>query len=254
MDAIYLMLFFLGVMACAALAGMAMRKRLPDHHTTDSSRDAVLRSVGLVVTLSAVVLGFLVSSAKSFFDAVENELTEIAADVAALDRVLTRYGPEAEPARRILRQTVGSAVRVVWRDQRSSPPQFEQGKGLEGSEYLYKAIEALPGVDPHQSELRSQALGFVAAMQHAGLKLSRIAQARPQTLLLAVVLSWLVIVYLGFGLLSPRTATAQAALALSAVAAAGALFLVVELFAPVSGWIEIPPSILEGAITPGGPP
>ena len=63
MQTLLLMLLLVGMMAAAALGGMAVRGRLPEHHTADGSLDAVLRSVGLVVTLSAVVLGFLVGSA-----------------------------------------------------------------------------------------------------------------------------------------------------------------------------------------------
>jgi hypothetical protein len=85
-------------------------------------------------------------------------------------------------------------------------------------------------------------------MQHAGLKLTRIAQARPQTPMLAVVLSWLVIIFLGFGLVSPQTGTALASMALAAFAAAGALFLIIELYSPVSGLLQIPPSIFESAL------
>lgn len=252
MESIVLTLICLGVMTCAALAGAALRVRLPDHHTAENSRDAVLRSVGLVVTLSAMVLGFLVSSAKSYYSSVEGELTDIAADVAALDHALSRYGPAAEPAQLLLRRSVGSAVRVVWPGYPSTLPQFEHQRGIEASDRLFDAIDALPAGDPRQSQLRAQAIDYLEDMQHAGLKLARIAQSRPQAPLLAIVVSWLAIIYLGFGLVSARTGTAYAAMGLSAVAAAGALYLVAELFTPVTGLIRVDPSILESAVAPSG--
>jgi len=248
METLLLMLLFIGVMAAAALAGMAVRRRLPEHHTADSSRDAVLRSVGLVVTLSAIVLGFLVSSAKAYYGAVEDQITEIGADVASLDRELSRYGAEAGPARQLLRQSIGLAVSAVWPGHRSSPPQSGSESGVQASERLADEIDALPSGDPRQARLREQALGQLADMQHSGFKLSRIAQARPQTAILAVVVSWLVIIFFGFGVVSPPTGTARASMILAAVATAGALFLIVELYSPVSGLLQIPPSILEGAL------
>jgi Protein of unknown function (DUF4239) len=248
MQSLLLMLLFVGAMAAAAFTGMAVRKRLPQHHTEDSSRDAVLRSVGLVVTLTAVVLGFLVSSAKAYFGAVEDQITEIAADVAMLDRLLVRFGAEAEPARKLLRQTVGLAVSVVWRGHQSSLSESGGGSGLLASERLADAVEALPDGDPRQARLREQALGQLADMQHSSFMLSRIAQARPQVPMLAVVVSWLVIIFFGFGLVSPPTGTARASMILAAVAAAGALFLILELYSPVSGLLQIPPSILEDAL------
>jgi len=248
MQSLLLTLLFVGAMAAAALAGMAVRRRLPEHHTADSSRDTVLRSVALVVTLCSVVLGFLVGSAKSYYSAVEGELTEIAADVAMLDRLLTRYGTDAEPARQLLRQAVEIAASTVWPEHRSSLSQTARGSGLLASERLADAVEALPGGDPRRVWLRDQALGQLADMQHASFMLSRIAQARPQVPMLAVVVSWLVIIFFGFGLVSPATATARASMILAAVAAAGALFLIVELYSPVSGLLQIPPSILEDAL------
>jgi hypothetical protein len=244
------MLLFVGAMAAAALGGVAVRKRLPRHHTEDSSRDAILRSVGLVVTLSAVVLGFLVGSAKSYYGAVEDQLTEIAADAAMLDRLLTRYGTEAGPARQVLRQSVGLAVGIIWPGHQSSLPQSGSGSGLQVSERLADAIEVLPHGDPHRTRLREQALGQLADMQLSGFKLSRIAQARPQAPTLAVVVSWLVIIFFGFGLVSPATGTARASMILAAFASAGALFLILELYSPVSGLLQVRPAILEDALPP----
>ena len=248
MPTLLLMLLFVGIMAAAAFAGMAVRRRLPEHHTADSSRDAVLRSVGLVVTLSAIVLGFLVSSAKAYYGAVEGQLTEIAADMAMLDRLLMRYGTEAEPARQMLRQSVGLAVAEVWPGHQSSLPQPGRESGLQASERLSDAVEGLPQGDPHLARLREQALSRLVDVQHAGFLLSRIAQSHPQVPMLAVVVSWLAIIFFGFGVVSPTTSTARASMILAAVASAGALFLIVEMYSPVSGLLRIPPSILEDAL------
>ena len=166
--------------------------------------------------------------------------------------MLARYGTEAEPARRDLRQSVGEAVGFVWSGHEPSQSLSGSGRALKTSDRLYDAIAALPDGDPHKAALRDQALGQLAVMQHSGLKLSRFAQARPQTPMLAIVLSWLVIIFVGFGLVSPQTGTARVSILLAAVAVSGALFLIVELYSPVSGMLRIPPSILEGALAPVG--
>jgi len=93
----------------------------------------VLRSLGFVVTLTALVIGFLVSSAKAYYAEVEQELTEISADVAALDQILAHAGPQADPARVLLRQLVGSAVRTVWPHHATSLPRYDGASGLDVS-------------------------------------------------------------------------------------------------------------------------
>ena len=244
------LLIFTAAMLAAMLTGMALRGRLPEHHTSSRSEEAVLRSVGLVVTMAALVLGFVVSSAQSYYQTVETDFTDIAADIARLDAVLERIGPQADESRHLLREALGSAVHTVWPDYRTSLPGGESNSGLRDLGELADAILALPPGDAHAAALQQQAIGLVAGIEESAYKLVRLQQGRNQTALLAVILSWLVIVYLGFGLVSPRTPTATVALVASAAAAAGALFLVVELSTPLSGLVRIDPSVLAGALAP----
>ncbi|HEX4069627.1 MAG TPA: hypothetical protein VHX68_00595, partial [Planctomycetaceae bacterium] len=60
------------VFACTfvgALAGMGLRAVLPEHHVSPESKDVVKLGMGLIATLAALVLGLLIASAKSSFDA-----------------------------------------------------------------------------------------------------------------------------------------------------------------------------------------
>lgn len=86
-----------------ALAGIVLRGLLRPHHLTAESKDTVKLGMRLVATMSALVLGLLVSSAKSFYDTQNVELTEMSANVVMLDRVLSHYGPETKEARELLR-------------------------------------------------------------------------------------------------------------------------------------------------------
>ncbi len=52
----------------------------------------------MIATLSALVLGLLVSSAKNNFDTTSAEITQGAAKAIELDRTLANYGPETKDA------------------------------------------------------------------------------------------------------------------------------------------------------------
>ena len=52
-----------------ALLGLLLQGLLPEHHLRDTSKDTVKVVAGMIATLSALVLGLLVGSAKSSFDA-----------------------------------------------------------------------------------------------------------------------------------------------------------------------------------------
>src|SRR5678815_4982782 len=82
-----------GCLVAAVLLGRLIRRLLPEHHLTSESRDGIKLALGLVSTMSALVLGLLVSSAKSSYDTERNEVIQMAAKIAFLDRVLAVYGP-----------------------------------------------------------------------------------------------------------------------------------------------------------------
>ena len=73
---------------CGTHLGLQIRKRLPDHHLEGDTRDIVKLSAGLIATLTALVLGLLISSAKDILDTMNRELTQDGAKVILLDRSL----------------------------------------------------------------------------------------------------------------------------------------------------------------------
>jgi len=73
------------VFACVfggAMLGMLLHSVLPNHHLSSESKDIVKLGMGMVATMSALVLGLLVASAKGAYEAQRAELTQMA-DLAA---------------------------------------------------------------------------------------------------------------------------------------------------------------------------
>lgn len=245
MSSIAIAVLVFSFIAGAALVGIAIRVALPDHHVADASKDTVARAVGLVVTLSGLVLGFMVGSAKSYYDEVQDKLKRIAADAVVLDRSLVRFGPESREARELLRQTMGSAARIMWPDHPTQMPTLPGGRPIDGLERLQDLIHALPANDDAQRAFRGRALQSSMEIARDGWLLVELSQTRVQKPLLVIITLWLVIIFLGFGLLAPRNHTAITALILSALAASGAIFLILEMYDPVGGLMQIPAATFE---------
>jgi fluoride ion exporter CrcB/FEX len=72
-----------------ALAGSLLRRSLWQDHISPDSKDTVKLSMALVSTMSALVLGLLVSSAKAFYDTQSAELNQMSADIVAQGRQAT---------------------------------------------------------------------------------------------------------------------------------------------------------------------
>src|SRR5271166_5409038 len=118
------------VFACVfggGLLGMFIHSRLPNEHLDSDSKEAVRLGMALVGTTVALVLGLLIASGKGFYDTQSSEVTQLAADVVLLDKILTHYGPETKEIRAQLRSSVARMVDVTWaRDISDKTPSAQE--------------------------------------------------------------------------------------------------------------------------------
>ena len=103
-----------GSIFSASMLGMGLQRLLPGHHLSKETQDIVKLSAGTIATLTALVLGLLVSSAKSSFDTMNAGVVQSSAKIILLDRTLARYGPEAKPAREQLKRSIAAGIETVW--------------------------------------------------------------------------------------------------------------------------------------------
>jgi len=67
---------------------------------------------------------------------------------------------------------------------------------------------------------------------------------------LVVLVSWLTILFVSFSLFTPLSPTAFVALVLIALSASGAIFLILEMYQPFSGLMQISSEPLRKALAP----
>jgi len=198
--------------------------------------------MGLVATMSALLLGLLVSSAKGVYDTTRGQVIQMAAKVAFLDRVLAAYGPEAGEARQQFRSLVEESVRRIWPGQVNLPA--ELAPDTQAGDAVYGAILRLSPRDDTQRSLKNQAATL--AVELGQLRSLLVASvSRP---LLMVVVSWLGLIFVSFSLLAPPNAIANLALLASALSVAGAVFLILELDRPFGGLIQVPSQPMLNAL------
>jgi len=222
----------------AAWLGRRVRRYLPENHLSADSKDAVKLAMGLVATMTALVLGLLVSSAKGTYDTARSEVIQMAAKIAFLDRVLGLYGPEAADARGEFRVAIAEAVQRMWPSERSKLAQLAPNQQV--ADAFYVAIQRLSPRDDSQRALKTEAATLMVDL--AQLRSLLIAQSIPSISIpmLIILVSWLVVIFLGFSLLAPPNATTTLALVASAFSVACAIFLILELDQPFGGLIRIP--------------
>jgi hypothetical protein len=227
--------------------GMWLQKLLPEDHMTSGSREMIGAVMGLITLLLALVLGTLVGSAYGFFAVQKSNVETLGARAIQLDMALEQYGPEAAPIRAGLKGAVNSAYQAIWGAGASSrAPEIETY--LPGFKLLNGSIASLAPKTPMQTALLPT-IGVNAGIIEQTRLLMSLQLASPVSWpLLDVVVSWAMLLFCGFGILSRLNATSVAALLVGAFAVASAIFLILELNEPFSGLFRIPGASVEQTI------
>jgi hypothetical protein len=225
------------------LLGRWIRQFLPEHHLSADTKDAVKLAMGLVATMSALLLGLLVSSAKGSYDTLRSEVIQMAAKVTFLDRVLGLYGPDAAPLRVQFHAALEEVIREMW-----SASGATAAPAVHAGDLLYTGIQALLPRDDTQRALKVQAANLAVDLGQLRTLIRAQSRASISRPLLVVVVLWLVIIFLSFSVLAPPNATAALALFASALSVAGAIFLILEMDRPFTGVIQVSSEPLATAL------
>src|SRR5262249_31998998 len=224
---------------------MFLRAVLPERHLSPDAKDVMRLGMGLLATMSALVLGLLIASAKSSFDTQRSHLPQMSANVILLDRTLARYGPETKDARDLLRRSVTSALERIWPEDRSRPVEVQ---GTAESEGLFDRIQDLSPKNEAQRSLQAQALKVGTDIsQTRWLLFAQRGSSIPLPFLVVLVF-WLTILFTSFSLFASPNATVIAILLVCALSVAGALFLIMELDRPFEGFIQMSSAPLRNAL------
>jgi Protein of unknown function (DUF4239) len=237
MSSIQLALLSLVSVFGGAALGIFLRAMLPQHHLSAETKDTVKLSMGLVATMTALLLGLLVASAKGSYDAQRSQLIQMSAKLAFLDRVLANCGPDASEARAVLRMGTERMIARIWPDDKSR--QAELAPSASAGQAVYESIQKISPQTDAQRAAKTQALQTTIEIGQMYWLLFQQAGTSISTPLLIVVVFWLAIIFLSFGLFTPRNGTAITALMASALSVCVAIFLLLELDHPFSGLIGI---------------
>jgi len=233
-----------------ALLGIFIRKLLPEHHLSADSRDVIKLVTGMLATMAALVLGLLIASAKGTFDTMSSELRQTGSNIILLDRNLARYGPETREARDMLRRVVTITIRRIWPEENATIAVEKVGKLDVGIEDLQEKLWQLTPRNDDQRLHKEQATQISGEITSARWLL--IEQTRQSSIpipFLVLLIWWLTMIFLSFGLFCSRNATVITVLFIGALSAASAIFLILELDQPYGGFIKVSSASLLKALT-----
>jgi hypothetical protein len=239
------------VFACisgSTMLGLFLGKILPNRHLDADSKDIVKLATGLIATLSALVLGLLVSSAKGTFDDVSNELTQMSVKIVLLDRVLAQYGPETKELRAGLKSGYTTATEQLLSGDESEQAKLNTPEGVARGEGIQARIRALSPQNDAQRGLQARALEISGEIANSRWLMVIHSQGSISTPMLVIMVFWVSIIFAAWGVFSPRNLVVVTALLACALSVSGATLLILELDRPLTGWIRVSPIPVQEAI------
>ena len=249
---------FVCAIAFAAMFGGGMigifaARALPEHHLSDQSATVVKLSAAVVVSLTSLVLALMLSSANSSFAVNAGIVKKLSSDLIHLDHLLRVYGPEANAARADLRAYTtrkNEELFVV-----SKAPSTANRETADLLDKLLDGVLSLSPADRRQNALVFQIDTIITNIYAERWLLWENPGSTVPVQFLFVLIFWLALIYVSFGLFAPANLTVVASFFLSALAVAAAVLLILELGDPVHhGWFQVSSEPMARALVEIGRP
>jgi hypothetical protein len=240
------LLVFVSVFA-GAVIGILLNRLLPEEHLSKESQDVIRLSTGMLSVLASLVLGLLIASAKTSFDRIDADVRQFSSSVIELGDTLRGIGPGAGPALALLHDYTVRSVRTH-NGGIEEPANVEDTVAGGLMVQLRDSIIELPDTSSRQAMLRTQAWGLFQTVQRSRWKIIQEAPDTFQPAVLYVLVIWIALIFVSFGMNAPHNTTVLVALFICSAAIGGAIFLVHEMDSPFDGLIQISSEPMQKAL------
>jgi hypothetical protein len=227
---------------------MVLHVKLPDNHLDQDSRDVVKLVMGLIATMSALVLSLLIASANSSYDQQSSELKVLSTNILLLDRTLKFYGPGATEARDGLRDAIRQTHDRIWSPDGVRPENLDSRATRNSVNANIEQLLRLSPKTDAERMMQSRAVQESESITQSRLAMFEQLDSSISWPFLTVLVFWICMLFLGFGLFARFNPTVTVALLVGALSVAGAIFLILELSEPYRGLMRISDEPLRNAI------
>jgi hypothetical protein len=241
-------LIVFAIILTGAFAGWAANEYLPSYQLTEATRSLVSVSMAVVATISALVLGLLISNANASFVTRAGEVIALSADILRLEQMLRRYGPEADTARRTLRQYAEHKTADLFPENSQNidlcnPLTYELLQQLEDS------LLALEPANSRDQWWLGQAMTLASKIGDIRWLLAQQSAERTPKAFVGLLTFWLTSLFASFGLFGPHNLVSALALTLCALAVSGAIGMILELEQAFGGLLRCSPRPMYSALS-----
>jgi hypothetical protein len=230
------------------ILGFALGKIMPERYRGAPTERIVQNAVRMISLLSLLVLGLLVASAKSKFDTSDSQSVHFAANLMLLNSELVNYGPETDDIKSLLKKFAVAEVAETWNLKNGPRPDADDPPALQLVESIQQKLLMMAPASEYQRAMARSASQIVADIVNARwLRSALVSDHSPQAFVW-VLMAWLSILFVAFGLFAPPNLVTIAALLVCALSMCGAIGLILDLDKPFMGIVTVSPEPMLNAL------
>ena len=170
-----------------------------------------------------------------------------------LNRELTNYGPGARDTEDILRKYTVSKIAETWPREPGPKPGPEDPPAWKVLESLQTSLTGLaPQTEPQCSEATRASQTVADLVKNTWIQAAQ-KSGHVQHPFVLVMLVWLFVSFVSFGLFAPRNALVVIALLIGALSIAGAVDLIVDMDQPFEAMIVVSAEPMQEALAQMNP-
>lgn len=248
MAALWMSTLIFAVVFGTGMVGFLLAPGLAAPSLSDYNAREFFKSVrAIIISVTSLSLGLLVTNAKTDFQKHKDELRAQATNVIVLDRVLRDYGPDASESRVELQRSILNEIQQI---DLAAHDLMADGKAF-GSSHMGTLRASLIRLQPTtdgQTWLKTVALGKAQEIVGSRWRIYEDLEGNIIWPVVAAVVFWLVGAFFSIGVIMPRHAYAVGGLFIGVLSVAIAMFLIIELSFPYDGMITISTRPLRDAV------
>ena len=239
-------LLVFAVLAASALFSLWLYPHLPEIYRSAETTSNMRLGMGVIATITAVVLGLSISSVKGHFVQASRDVQALGADLIVLDRTLRFYGPDAAHARDLLARYTERVLEGTFPSNGQAPMVDDQVAEdlLNQTEWAILSLQP----DPQEPDFKEQALTQVRRIVRQRLMLIEASGSAVSKPIVVAVTLWLGLIFASFGYNAPRNGMMVTILLACAASVASAIFLILEIDGAVSGLIVVSSDPIQHAL------
>ena len=231
---------FCALLSASAILGMKLRGWLSEENLPERTMEALRLVTSLLVTFAALVLSLQLSNVKANFDQAYRDRNADAAQLAQLDECLRSYGAEAEPIRLDLRSYTAAVIASTWpREPKPAGVAIPDTSAMarEGADpslgalltRIGRAINGLPSTDTLRTNIAAECRSAFLQLQQRRWAVIEDVHGPVSPLFTNILTFWLMLVFLSFGIQTPRKRVAAIVLGIGVVSISTVMFVISDL-------------------------